>query len=173
MFVVVHPTYYSEVARNRPTLRSIFTAQAPRRCHAVACRSPPFMHRSPYVRCMSSISRIRAVSAPHERGQRCVRVRARRGAWDRKPGCRPSTGSASMTASPRSRVSHQAALAAKRCPQTVRHHSIPFALARHVAFVPKIRALATKNRAFVPSIRHFAAAGKNLRGGGSALLYII
>ena len=64
MFVVVHPTYYSEVARSRPTLRSIFTAQAPLRCHAVACRSPPFMHRSPYARCTSLISRIRAASAP-------------------------------------------------------------------------------------------------------------
>jgi len=64
MFVVVHPTYYSEVARSRPTLRSIFTAQAPLRCHAVACRSPPFMHRSPYARCTSLISRICAASAP-------------------------------------------------------------------------------------------------------------
>ena len=64
MFVVVHPTYYSEVARSRPTPRSIFTAQAPLRCHAVACRSPSFMHRSPYARCTSLISRIRAASAP-------------------------------------------------------------------------------------------------------------
>ena len=55
MFVVVHPTYYSEVARSRPTLRSIFTAQAPLRCHAVArtVRQPfvPFAlpHRAAFV----------------------------------------------------------------------------------------------------------------------------
>ena len=67
-----------------------------------------------------------ALHQPHERGKRCVHARPRRGAWDRKSGCQPSIGSASMTASPRFRASQQTPLTAKHSLEPFANH--PFRL---------------------------------------------
>ena len=114
-----------------------------------------------------------ALHQPHERGAE-VRSRPRpQRRVDRKPCRQTLTGSASMAASPRFRVSYQTALTAKHSLEPFANH--PFRLPCRIAprSFPKLLRLLLKNlRLFLlPGI--LLQLGKIWGGGGSALLHII
>ena len=135
------------------------------------CRSLPFaaVYASLPICTMhvSYLSDSRCIS-PMNGGQRCVRVRARRDAWDRKPCRQPLTGSASMTASPRFRASQQTPLTAKHSLEPFANH--PFRSSCRIAprsFPKLLRLLLKSLRLFLlPGIvLHF----DKILGGGVKL----